>query len=71
MTVVVPHPPRKGKKTNTQKTNTLTFVNTNLCMAFPVASNHSCPSMRCEALFIGPLGWWLYEGVHVGERELQ
>jgi hypothetical protein len=46
-------------------------LNTNLCRTLPLASNHLCPSTRCQALYIGPLGRWLQEGVLVGEREVQ
>jgi hypothetical protein len=70
-TIVVPHPLRKGKKTNTLASTPHSILNNNLCRAPPLASNHLCPSMRCQALYTGPLGRWLYEGVVVGERELQ
>jgi hypothetical protein len=37
----------------------------------PLAFDHLCPSTRCPTKFIAPVGWWLQEGVLVGERELQ
>jgi hypothetical protein len=76
-TEVVPHPLRYEEKTNTlASTPTLSSLslyslNSNLCRAPPLTSNHLCPSTRCQALYIGPLGRWLQEGVLVGEREVQ
>jgi hypothetical protein len=46
--------------------------NTNLvglCLDLCFSSSYS--SMRCLAQFIAQIGWWLQEGVLVGEGELQ
>jgi hypothetical protein len=46
-------------------------LNTNLCRAPPLAFYLLVPSTWCQTLYIAPMGWWLQEGVLVGERELQ
>jgi hypothetical protein len=70
----VPHPPRYKRKTNsgfysnTQLSLSLSF---SLSTNGMLTSNNLCASPRCLAQFIAPIGWWLQEGIYVGERELQ
>jgi hypothetical protein len=45
-------------------------LNTNLCRALPLSSNHFCSSMRCQPIYIGLLDWWLQEGVLAGVWEV-